>query len=103
MRVSLPSKAYQGSLDTSKNGFILLEALVAMSLIVGAWMTLIQSYQKLSLKLMQQEQKRVKLTEEWNASELGFIGKAVNNESSRMPSGSRALHATTQPTSQHKR
>ena len=74
-----------------------------MSLIMGVWMSLMQSYQILSLKLHQQEQKRVKLREEWNASEISFVGQAVNNESSRVPSGSRALHATSQPANQIQR
>ena len=94
------SKTYKKPLDHAKNGFILLEVLVAMSLMMGVWMSLMQSYQTLSLKLHQQEQKRVKLREEWNASEISFVGQAVNNESSRVPSGSRALHATSQPATQ---
>ena len=74
-----------------------------MSLMTGSWMTLMQSYQILILKLMQQEQERVRLTKEWNASEFSFVGKAINSESSRMSSGSRTLHATAQPTAQIKR
>ena len=74
-----------------------------MSLMMGAWMSLMQSYQTLSLKLHQQELKRVKLREEWNASEISFVAQAVNNESSRVPSGSRAVHATSQPATQIQR
>ena len=74
-----------------------------MGLMMGAWMTLLQGYQTLSLKLMQQEQERVKLTKEWDASELSFVGKRVNSEPSRMSSSSRTLHATAQPTTQIKR
>lgn len=66
-------------------------------------MTLIQSYQRLSLKLMQQEQKRIKLSKEWDANELIFVDKAVNSESSRVPGGSSTVHAIAQPTSQIKR
>ena len=74
-----------------------------MGLMMGVWMTLMQSYQTLSLKLMQQEQKRVKLTKEWNASELSFVGQAINSEPPRMPSRPRTVHATAQPTSQNQR
>ena len=101
--VSSTSKTYKKPSDHPKNGFILLEVLIAMSLMTGTWMTLMQSYQILSLKFIQQEQERVKVKEEWNASELSFIGKAINSESSRMSSGSRTLHATAQPTAQIKR
>jgi len=90
-------------LDHGKNGFILLEVLIAMSLMMGSWMTFMQSYQALSLKFMRQEQERVKLIKEWNASELSFVGKAVSSVSSRMSSRSRALHAPTQPASQNQR
>lgn len=74
-----------------------------MGLMMGTWMTLLQSYQTLSLKFIQQEQARAKVREEWNASELSFIGKAINSESSRMSSGSRTLHATAQSAAQIQR
>lgn len=45
----------------------------------------------------------MKLRKEWDAHEFGFVGKAIGSESSRVPGGSRALHATAQPTSQIKR
>jgi type II secretory pathway pseudopilin PulG len=101
--VSSTSKTYKKPSDHPKNGFILLEVLIAMSLMTGAWMTLIQSYQTLSLKLMQQEQERVRLTNEWNASELSFVSKRVISEPSRMSSRSRTLHATAQPATQIQR
>lgn len=101
--MSSASKTYKNPLDHAKNGFVLLEVLIAMSLMTGAWMALMQSYQILSLKLIQLEQKRVKLREEWNVTELSFIGRTVNSESSRVPSRSSALHATSQPTTQIKR
>ena len=74
-----------------------------MGLMVGAWMTLMQSYQRLSWKLTQQEQQRMKLRKEWDAHEFGFVGKAIGSESSRVPGGSRAVHAVAQPASQIKR
>ena len=74
-----------------------------MGLMMGAWMAMLQGYQTLSLKLMQQEQERAKLKKEWNDSEISFVGKRVNSEPSRMSSGSRTLHAATQPTTQIKR
>jgi type II secretory pathway pseudopilin PulG len=103
MDVPSASKTHKKPLDHAKNGFILLEVLVSMGLMMGAWMTLMQSYQTLSLKLIQQEQKRVKLRGEWNASEIRFVGQAVNSESSRLSSGSRTLHATSQPATQIQR
>jgi hypothetical protein len=101
--VALTSKSHQGSRGRSKNGFILLEVLVAMSLMVGAWMTLIQSCQRLSWKLAQQEQQKMKLRKEWDANEFSLVGKVISSDSSGVFSGSRAVHATAQPTSQIKR
>jgi len=68
-----------------------------MSLIVGAWMALLQSHQRLQWKLMEQEQQRTRLAKEWNTSEFSFFGKAVTSESSRMPSRSRNVYAPAQP------
>jgi hypothetical protein len=96
-------KTHQKPPGYAKNGFVLLEALLAMGLMMGAWMALLQGYQTLSLKLMQEEQEKVRLTKEWDASELSIVGKAINSEPSRMSSGSRTLHATAQPTTQIKR
>ena len=101
--VSSLSQPHQRPLGSSRNGFILLEALVAMSLMVGAWMALLQSYQRLQWKLMEQEQTRTRLAKEWNTSEFSFVGKVVASESSRMPSGSRTVHAPAQPASKVER
>ena len=89
--------------DRSKNGFIFLEVLVAMSLMMTSWMTLMQSYQSLSLKLMQLEQQRAKFRREWSASEISFISKTLSSESSRMSSRSRNLHDPSQSNAQIKR
>ena len=41
-----------------QSGFILLEALVAMGLVTGVWLSSIQAYQGLALRLLKQEQKQ---------------------------------------------
>jgi Tfp pilus assembly protein PilV len=51
------------------NGFILLEVLVAMGLILGVWMTSVGAYQNLALYLTQQEVKRMRLWREFDAYE----------------------------------
>ena len=43
------------------NGFILLEALVAMSLILGAWLASMNTYQAIALRFIAQEAERVQL------------------------------------------
>ena len=59
------------------NGFILLEVLVAMSLIMGSWMVSAQAYQKLALILGQQESQRSQIRKEMDAYEIEIYSKAV--------------------------
>jgi Tfp pilus assembly protein PilV len=45
------------------NGFIVLEALIAMSLILGVWMTAVDTYHALVLNIAHHERKRAELLE----------------------------------------
>ena len=74
-----------------------------MSLILGAWMTLLQSYQSIALRLMQQESQRVQLRKVWDDFEIYLATKGAVNESSRMSGGIRPKHAPSQPTPPIKR
>ncbi len=63
---------------TKPNGFILLEVLVAMSLILGAWLSSIHTYQGLALRFIGLEQKRVELRQVFDAHELQkWLGRAI--------------------------
>jgi Tfp pilus assembly protein PilV len=53
-----------------QSGFILLEVLVAMGLISGVWMSSIQAYQSLALRLLKQEQKQALSRQEFDRYEL---------------------------------
>ena len=59
------------------DGFILLEVLVAMNLIMGAWMVSTNAYQRLALILAQQEGKRSEIRRQIDAHELEGYSKAV--------------------------
>jgi type II secretory pathway component PulJ len=97
-------------IDTSQ-GFVLLEVLVAMSLILGTWMVLVGTYQSLALRSTQIESKRAQLRREFDTFEVGeqtkvstsTNTKGQNYESSRVPSRHRTEHATAKPTSKNKR
>ena len=97
-------------IDTSQ-GFILLEVLVAMSLILGTWMALVGTYQNLALRTTQIESKRAQLRREFDAFEVSEQTrvsastniKGQNHESSRVSSRYRTKHAATKPTSKNKR
>ncbi|AWW45599.1 hypothetical protein POPA111323_05955 [Polynucleobacter paneuropaeus] len=58
-------------LSTPKaNGFILLEVLLAMSLIAGAWVGLCNQYQVMALRFVQSQEKRVQIREQINQFEI---------------------------------
>lgn len=62
---------------TDPGGFILFEALVAMSLIIGAWMVSTNAYQRLALTLSQQESKRSHIRKEMDAHEIEIYSKTL--------------------------
>ena len=92
-------------------GFVLLEVLVAMSLILGAWMASVGAYQNLALRSAQTESKRVQLQREFNAFEMSEHARASirknskgqTHESTRVSSRNRAQHVTSQPTLKNQR
>jgi Tfp pilus assembly protein PilV len=86
-------------------GFILLEALVAMGLVTGVWMSSIQVYQGLALRLLKQEQKQALLRQEFDRYELAeqmransINGGGLKYDATRVPHRHRALHSTAKPT-----
>ena len=102
------------------NGFILLEVLVAMSLILGVWMTSIGAYQGLALRLIQQESKHSQLRQDLDAYELAeqvranssqnkspsipnTFSKGLKNESSRVSSRNRSLRSVAKSTFENER
>lgn len=62
------------------NGFILLEVLVAMSLILGVWMTSVGAYQGLALRLAQQEGRRLELRLDFDTYELAEQLRVNSNQ-----------------------
>ncbi|MBU3627595.1 prepilin-type N-terminal cleavage/methylation domain-containing protein [Polynucleobacter sp. AP-Reno-20A-A9] len=92
-------------------GFILLEVLVAMSMILGVWMASVGVYQRLALTLTQQESKRSQLRKDSDVFEmqehsrinLNLPNKALSNESARVLSRNRAVRTSAQSTIKDKR
>jgi len=91
-------------------GFVLLEVLVAMSLILGSWMASVGAYQNLVLRATQIESKRAQLRREFDIFEVSEQArvststntKGQNHESTRVSSRHRAQHVTSEPTSKNK-
>ena len=97
-------------IDASQ-GFVLLEVLVTMSLILGSWMALVATYQNLALRAVQEDNKRTQLRKEFDAFEISEQVRAntntplqgMSNESTRMSSRTRAVHVTSKSTPKNKR
>ena len=93
------------------DGFILLEVLVAMGLIMGAWMISANAYKRLALVLGQQECKRSEIRRQIDAHELEGYSKAValyeaggvKNEFARVSSRNHTLRASSKPSAKGKR
>lgn len=95
----------------NQDGFILLEVLVAMSLIMGAWMVSANAYQRLALVLGQQESKRSEIRRQIDAHELEVYSRAaalyeagsVKNEFARVPGRNHTLRASSKSSTKGKR
>ena len=106
-----PFESHIYSVKDLAKGFVLLEVLVAMSLILSAWMALVGTYQNLALRTTQIESKRAQLRSRFDAYEVseqarGSIStniKGQNHESTRVFSRHRTQHATSQPSSKNQR
>ena len=55
------------------NGFILLEVLIAMSLIAGAWIGLISQYQVMAMRFVQSQEKRIQIRAQMNQFEIAQV------------------------------
>jgi prepilin-type N-terminal cleavage/methylation domain-containing protein len=96
-------------LNARPQGFVLLEVLVAMSLILGSWMASVGTYQNLVLGVTQIESKKAQLRREFDVFEVSEQArvrastntKGQNHESSRVSSRHRAQHVTSQPSSKN--
>jgi len=86
-------------LTYKKNGFILLEVLVAMSLVAISWIGLGNAYQLLILRLGQEQHKRLKIHQELDQHELKQSRLPIN-ESARVPHRNRHITHTTRPIDQ---
>jgi len=71
-------------LNRSTNGFILLEVLVAMSLVASSWVGLSNTYQGMILRLGQIQEKRTELRKEMDRHEIAILTAAQLNKSNQI-------------------
>ena len=88
------------TLSHSRNqgGFVLLEALVAMSLIVGSGIAAFEAYQGLVLRYGKTQEERKQLRRQGDQYEMQRLEKRGIGELARMPRGNGALSNTRRPT-----
>lgn len=92
----------QVNVSRAEKGFVLLEALVVMTVIVGAWMALLDSYQGLVLQSGQIQAKKAELRTQADAFEIQEYLRAnanseIHHASSRLFSRNHAQHDLAQP------
>jgi Tfp pilus assembly protein PilE len=92
----------QVNVSRAEKGFVLLEALVAITVIVGAWIALLESYHSLVLQHGQLQAKKTELRTQADSFEIDeYLRANVNSEthhdSSRLLSRTHAQHDPTQP------
>jgi Tfp pilus assembly protein PilV len=95
----------------AQGGFILLEVLVAMSLIVGSWTAMTHIYQGLALRQAQLQTKKAELRKESDVFENSehsrnlhsISGGVVKNESPRVASRARSKYSAVSPIIKNKR
>jgi len=85
----------------AQEGFILLEVLVAMSLILGVWMSMVQIYLSLALRQAQFQTQKAELRKELDVFERSEHARSISsgpvkNESTRVFSRPRALPSASQ-------
>jgi prepilin-type N-terminal cleavage/methylation domain-containing protein len=85
-------------------GFTLLEVSVAIGLVTGLWISSIQVYQGLALRLIKQEQKQAHLRQAFDRYELdeqmranSINGGDLKRDATRVPHRHRTLHSTAKP------
>jgi hypothetical protein len=84
---------------------------MAMSMILGVWISSVGAYQRLALSLTQHDAKRTQVRKELDAFEIqehsrsnsSAHTKGVGNDFTRVPSRHRSLRAATQSTFKDKR
>ena len=78
-----PANAHE--LGGQSHGFVLLEVLVAMTLVVTSWISLGNTYQKLVLSMGQLREKRVQIHQELDQHEISQAKAAKINSITSMP------------------
>jgi len=92
----------------TQEGFILLEVLIAMSLILGVWMSMVQIYLGLALRQAQFQTQKAELRRESDVYERSEYVRSIStgpvkNESTRVFSRSRSLPGASQSITKNKR
>jgi Tfp pilus assembly protein PilV len=75
------------------DGFILLEVLVAMSLVTSSWMALGNTYQKMALRSGQLQEQRMQMKQAMDQHELALLTQAQSKNPNHQ--ARKSLHEST--------
>jgi len=75
------------------NGFILLEVLVAMSIVTGSWMALGNTYQQMVLRLGQLQEQREQMKQALDQHELALVN--ASQSKNQRHQARKSLHEST--------
>lgn len=89
--------------SSNDHGFVLLEALVAMSLIAGLGITAFEAYQGLVLRYGKTQEERRQLRLELDQHEIQILEKGGIGELARMPRRDGPLPHARRPTTKGQR
>jgi type II secretory pathway pseudopilin PulG len=81
----VPQSVHIPGLLNQANGFILLEVLVAMSLVTTSWIVLGNTYQQMVLRLGQLQEQRAQMKQVLDQHELALLTMAQSKNLSHHP------------------
>ena len=84
--------------SSHEDGFVLLEALLALSLIAGLGIAAFEAYQGIALRYHKAQAQRLQLWLAADQHEIEILAKKESNELTRMPRGHRSVPFTRRPT-----
>ena len=105
-RVSLFKRVSQTAGFPQDGGFVLLEVMVAMSLVAGTLLTSVNIYQSLLLRYQQLHVQKIDLLKQRDRFEIdeyrrNISESVIKHDSSRLPGRSHDLHNASRPHSKN--
>ncbi len=97
-KISKPAQSTESEIlsEEQMSGFILLEVLIAMSLVLSVWIGSVSIYHSLILQLGKEQEKRMQIHQELDQHEIEQSQKGIH-DSARMPHRNRPITDSNSP------